>query len=725
MIREQYTFCRVCECSCGLIATVENNTITSIRPNPGHLGSRGYACKKGLRFHEIVHSPDRLDYPLKRSGGSFERISWDDAIGGIASRLREIIEKHGPNSVALYAGSGAGFSLLHPIFAKGFMDALGSKNLFSASTIDCSNKFAVAELMYGSPYVHPIPDFSRAACFIVIGANPAASHMSFVGMPDVVNRLKAASAGGTRVVHVNPRRTESARIPGAEHFFIRPGTDVFFLLAFAAELAGSGGVDRDAVDSYMVGYDRFLSIVSPWSAERAAQVTGVPADTLRGLVRSYMKGPSSIYASTGINQSGSPTLSFWLVEAINAVSGNLDRRGGTLVGRGVIPLPGMNPSGPRAHSRVGNFRAVMECMPCAVFPDEVFTPGDGQIRALIVTGGNPALSFPGSSRMEKALRDLDLLVSIDIFRNETGDLAHFVLPAQSVMEHPDLNFFFQSFMGVSANPMLNYTDAVVEPAAERRDEIWIFSSLARAYGRGLFGSRIVGAVFGCLYILNAILGKKRAGLVSQNTFLRLLLRLTRRTSLGDMRSRPEGLPLGDLQEKSFLGKRVPAKSGKVDLAPELVVAAAGGIDAVFDREESLAGAIRVVNMRQLLSLNTYLHNAPGLMKGRDGNRIHMNPADAARAGLADGDLARVAGPGGDIVIPVRITDEMMPGAAAIPHGWGHGRAGGLTTSRAHPGANVNMLTASGPSVVDPVSGMAWLSAVPVEISREKVPDTEI
>lgn len=714
MIEFKPTFCRICECGCGTIAEVEDNVIRAIRGNPAHVVSRGHVCKKGATFHEIVHSPDRLRYPMKRTGAAWERISWDLALREIGARVKRLVRDHGGDSIALYAGSGSGFSLLHPIYAKGFIDGIGSKSVYAAASIDCSNKFAVARLMYGSPLIQTFPDLEHIRCLIMLGANPVATNMSFAGVPDIVNTLKGLSARGARVVYINPRRTESAKVAG-EHYFIRPGTDRFFLLGFARELIVKNGVDRGAVDAHVKNYDLLREVVWPWTMEKVAAVTGVPAAAMEGLVDSYVSAKSSaLYCSTGINMSGDPSTCFWLLEAINAISGNLDRRGGTIVGRGLVDFPRLSRGSFAAGgttSRIGGFPQVMDSFPCAVMHDEILEPGPGQIRGLFVSGGNPAVSFPDSARCEAALGSLDLLVSVDIFRNETGNLAHYLLPATTFMEHGDINYIFQSMLGVYPVPVLNYSDAVIAPDGEQRDETRIYADLARACGARLFGSRL-------FQWLNDAPWPGGRRLMSPENIFRFLLRVSGKSTLGKMRKRPEGLLLGPHRPGSFLGARVLTADGRVDCAPRELVEAARGLDAAYDGEMKARGRIKLVNMREPLSFNTYLHNAPSLMKGnRRGNRMRISPEDAARAGLADGDLAEVASETGSIRIPVIITDDMMPGAVAIPHGWGHERADGITVAQKNHGVNVNILTPSGARTVDPVSGMARLAGIPVTVKK--------
>ena len=704
------------------MATVRDGKVLKIVPDPDHVVSKGYSCKKGTNFHEIDSSPDRLLHPMKRTGSSWESITWKQALNEIGEKVRSIIERCGPDSVAAYAGNGSGFNLFHAFALQGFMSGIGSRSMYSASTQDCSNKFAVAERMYGSPVIQTLPDFDNTDCFIMVGANPAASRLSFASAPGVLRRLADAEKRGCRIFHINPRRTETARIAG-RHVFIRPGTDIFFLLAVAAGLIRAGAVDTVRVNRHMKHFDDFKNVVAPWTPDRAAEVTGIAADTIGEIITAYREAPRAIlYCSTGINQGPDPALSFWVIEAINAVTGNLDRRGGTMVGKGIIDLPRISRNSgalTRGHaSRIGGFRSVMDCFPGALLHDEILTPGAGQVRALFVSGGNPLLSFPDSGRLGKALGELELLVSVDIFKNETGNLAHYLLPATSFLQHADINFVFQSMMGIMNTPLVNYTDAVRPAEAGQRDELWMYRELSRAAGVRFYGSRIADMLSRAERMLRSLPVIGPAFELTQEKLFGLILRYAIGSSVRAMRRHPHGLLLEPLADDTFLGKRVLTDDGLVDLAPEAYVAAAALLEERFREEIELRNVVKLINMRESLSHNSYYHNAPSCVGGaRATNYLHVNPADAEAAGLRDGDIALVRSATGSVRVPVRVTDALMRGAAALPHGWGHAGADGLAVARANAGVNVNELTPSGPECIDPLSGMARLSGIVIEISK--------
>jgi anaerobic selenocysteine-containing dehydrogenase len=733
MAETKYTFCRVCEAACGLAVEVENNTILRITPNKNHVSSKGFACIKGLTFHEIVHSPDRVRQPIKRTEKGWSPVSWDQALGEIGGKIRELIETFGKDSIALYAGNGSGFCLLHTMFAQGFAKALGTRNVYASSTQDCSNKFAVAERMYGFPMLQTIPDFENAEMFIIIGANPAVSKFSFKGVPGILRKLKDAEQRGCRIISINPRKTETVHSLG-EHLPIRPDTDVFFLLALANHiLARAGvflsgghtknGVDNERVEKYMKNFKGFAAAVKPWTPERSEAVTGIPAAAVRDLAEAFTAAEgAALYGSTGINHGSHGTTAFWLIEAINAVTGNLDKKGGTLVGEGIINFPklavGSGAMGSTVRSRIGGLPAVSEALPGVILADEILTPGEGQVKALFVTAGNPALSIPDTKKMDKALEELELCVCIDIFPSRTANYADYILPGVTFMEHPDINYIFQSMLGITGTPHLSFSDTIIEPLETQKEETWIFVELCRASRLPFFGSKFLSFLIETERLLSKLpLIGKSIEMKSEKLF-KWVLFASRIISLRKLKKKPDGILLPELAENTFLGKRVLTADGLVDLAPLDIVEQAGRLEEAYTREIENKHRFKMVNKRETVTHNSYFQNTASCITGkRNTNYLYIHPADALELGLRETDTARVFNEKGEIVLPVRITDEMAPKSVAVPWGWGHRDAEGLKTARAAGGANVNVLTPSGPGAADPISGMARLTGIVVDIEK--------
>jgi anaerobic selenocysteine-containing dehydrogenase len=720
------TFCRICEALCGLRVTRDGGKVIAIEPDPSHVATEGFACVKGLKQHRLYDSPDRVRFPMKRVGDEWQRISWPQALAEIGAKLRSLVGERGADAIAMYVGTAAGFSVLHPIFAQGFMTGLGARGMYSSATQDCSSKFAVARHVYGFPFTQPFPDVDRTQCLIVVGANPVVSKWSFLQVSNPAKRLKEIERRGGRVYVVDPRRTETAKVAG-EHVFIRPGTDVFFYLAFLNELIATGGVDRDRVTRFMTGFEDVARLVAAWPAERTEAVTGIPAATLRGMVAAYRAADgAALYSSTGVNMGGRGVLAFWLQEVINAVSGNLDRAGGTLVGRGLIDFARF---GVRTgsllrtdRSRIGDFPSVNDAFPGGVLADEILTPGDRQVRALFVTGGNPLITMPNAGRLRDALSALELLVVLDIFRNETASLAHYVLPCTSPFERADLPFIFPLMLGLQSRPYLQATEAVVAPDGEQRDEATIYLDLCRAAGVSLFGSAVAQRL---LEVATRLHGARRSGAsrsVPQGLLLSLLLRSTRHGGFRRLLRREHGVLRPPHRSDDFLGKRVVTDDGRVHLAPPELLDSAARLDAELARDEALASRLRLITRRAVHTHNSWTHNDEEFVAGgRDTNHLYLHPADAAAHGLAEGDVADVSSATATVRLPVRLLDDLMPGTVALPHGWGHQHATGLTVASRARGVNVNLLAADGPDRLEPLSGMAHLTGIPVDVCRARGP----
>jgi len=720
--RSHHSFCRICESLCGLEVDVDGSgrLVEAIRPDESHYASAGFACVKGLKQMRLYQSKDRLTQPLKRVGEDFVPIPWRQAIDEIGSKVREL-RSVSPHSVSMYVGTAAGFGVLHPVFAKGFMDGIGSRNFFGSSTQDCANKFAVSTQLYGFPFTLTYPDVERTRCLIVVGANPVVSKWSFLQVPNPAKHLKAIEARGGRVFVVDPRRTETAKSAG-RYVPIRPNTDVFFYLAFLRELLASDLVDRARVDRFMSGFDELEALAAPWTPERQAEVTRLPAETLREMFAAYAEasraGGAALYSSTGVNMGAHGTLAFWIQEVINAVSGNLDRRGGVLVGKGILDFPRLakgNLTRPN-RSRIGGFAAVNDVFPGAILADEILTDGPERIRALFVTGGNPLITMAGAGRLREALAELDLLVVTDIHLNETASLAHYVLPATTPFERPDLPFVFPLMLGLQMKPYLQATEAVVPPVGDALDEATIYLELAHAAGTPLFGSLLVQ---GLMRGLQRLAGRRRAsGIreVPQRLLLSLLLRLTRNGSFAKLLREPHGRPLPEVAGGDFLGERVLTDDGLVQLAPPEFLARAGRLEAAFERERAEAGGLRLITKRHVKTHNSWTHNDEAFARPGETNHLYLHPEDGVRLGLQDGDLADVRSATGKVRIPVKWLPDLQPGTVALPHGWGHQHARGLSAARRTTGVNVNLLAADGPGAADPLSGMAHLTGIPVEVT---------
>lgn len=717
-----YSFCRICESLCGLKIKIENNRVVSISPDEEHVATNGFACPKGLKQNHLFDSPDRLKYPLKKIDGSWERISWKTALQEIGDKVAEIKSQFDPDAIGMYVGTAAGFGVLHPMFAQGFMTGIGSRSMFASATQDCSNKFAVAEHMYGFPFTQPFPDLENLHCLIIVGANPLVSKWSFLQVPNPSKQLKELEKRGAKIFVVDPRRTETAKVAGM-HLFIRPNTDVFFYLSFLNEVIDQDGIDKDQVDKYGKGFEEIANLAKNWPASKTEQVTGISAKVLSDLVKTYLNSDgAALYSSTGVNMGSHGVLSFWIQECINFVTGNLDKKGGTLVSTGVIDFPRFGKKNGvllrKDRSRVGDFPSVNDAYFGGILADEILTPGKKQIKALFVTGGNPLITMANSNRLRKAFDQLELLVSLDILPTETASVGTYMLPCTTPLERPDLPFIFPLMLGLQTKPYLQATQAILEPEYEQMDEASIYLALAKYAKSPLFGSKLAQWVFGLLSKKHPKTGLPK---VKETLILNLLLKITHQKSFKRLLKFKHGILRPSHQANEFLKNRLLTEDKKVNLSPEPLIKRAETLHGLFEYELKNLHRLKLITKRAVTTHNSWTHNFSDFVRGpRKSNYVYMCDRDAARLSLENGDVVDVKSDTATVRVPLRIDNSLKEGVVALPHGWGH-QASGQQIARKTSGVNVNVLAKDGPEGVDPVSGMVQLTGFFVDVRKSSGP----
>lgn len=722
-IERKITFCRICEATCGLQVDVDTaaNRIVDIKPDMEHVVSRGYACVKGTRYASTQHSPDRLMNPIKRVGSEWHDISWAQAIREIGQKASDLIALRGPQTFGHFVGSAGGANVLAPMFRGALFAGVGSRRMYGTGTCDTMNKFRVNEDMYGSPMRLAHPDVENTEFMMILGANPAVSGNTLYHLPRSSERFREIVKRGGRVVFINPRRIESAA--AGEHLFIRPDTDLYFLAAFTNELIRTGGVARERVEKHMKNFAGLEKTVQAWTPERQAEVTGISAQTLRDLVRSHREAKgAALNMATGVNQGRSGTLCFWLLECINAVSGNLDRRGGTLMGQGLVDMAAQVTQDPQmmtSYDRGDGFPTVSGQQPAGMLADDILGDRPDRVTALIVEASNPVLACGNpDGRLDEALASLELLVSIDLFRNEVGDLAHYVLPATTWLERPEVPYALQSLAGCCPTPYMIYADAVLEPPPGVRHEWWIYTRLADEMGVTLFKSKAISALAKtAARVAYGFAGKYLPG---PELLIDGMLKSGGLPGRKEMTAKhPHGLLLPENQGDNFLGtERVLTPDRKVDLAPApYVTTFEERAEALFEEEKKNADRIKLIGIRQMKRMNTSSANSPELVRERT-NYAYLSVEDAKRIGVTNDEIVEVESQFGKIEIPVRVTTEMMPRTVAIPQCWGHKNAGGLKHAAEHPGVNSNLLAGDGPDNIEKLSGMSHLSGILIEVRKK-------
>jgi anaerobic selenocysteine-containing dehydrogenase len=691
------TFCRVCEPACGLLAQVEDGRLVGLRPDREHPVTKGFACHKGLAGAAVHHDPDRVDHPLKRvAPGRFERVSWDEAISEIASRITTLRDAHGPDSIAWYAGNPSAFNTLARPALSSFFAQLGTRRAFGSGTQDCANKFSGSEAVFGSSTIHPIPDLERTRLFLCFGANPRVSHGSFISIADPMAVLRGARERGAKLVFVNPRRIESAR-SGDEMLLIRPDTDVYLLAALLCELDRMQAFDEATLTAHGNHVAELRSFVSRYPAERAAPVTGIPAERIRALAAEIARAPAtSVHMSTGVNMGRQGTLAYWLLHMLSFVTGNLDRPGGNLLSVGFYAAAKAG----RRRFEEGFTETELGTLRRGPLPgnllSQVVLDVPNPVRGLLVVAGNPLLSIGGEARLREALSRLELLVTVDLYRNATGELAHFVLPSADMYERADVNI---TGLGLQYRPFVQYSEPVVASVGERREEWWIFARLAQAMG---FRSPLDAGPTPDLW-----------GRIDH------MLR-SRGLSLDAVRAAPHGVAvLPDLEPGRFYEEQLQTPDRKVDCCPTAFEGALERAHAIFaELEGEGPSRLKLITRRDPHMHNSWYHNVP-LMKrgGRDRNRLGMHPDDARERGLEDGARVRVWNPNGEIEVEVSFDEGLLRGVVSLTHGWGHGGAPGMRLANGAPGVNANVLLPIGPGSFEPLSSQAFMTGIPVEIAR--------
>ncbi|MEJ7875447.1 MAG: molybdopterin-dependent oxidoreductase [Solirubrobacterales bacterium] len=718
---EKVTYCRVCEPLCGMVATVENGKLVKLRPDQDNPLSKGFACPKGIAMAEIVNDPDRVLRPLRRQAdGEFEQVSWDEALDDIGARLKAIVTKHGGSSVGWYMGNPAAFSYSHPIWAKGFMDGLGSPHFYTASSQDVSNRFAASAFLYGSPYIVPIPDLARTQFLLIVGANPLISHGSVMSAPRVKDQLHAIVERGGRVVVVDPRRSETAR--AFEHVSLHPDADAFLLLSMLEAIFRGSLEDSDAIARGSRGIDALRTLAMAHPAEETEGRTGVAAADVRQLARDLaLADTAAVYGRTGSCLGRNGTVVSYLLDALNLVTGNLDREGGAVFGdppvdfEGIADLIGVATYS-KVRSRVGDLPEVLGSLPATVMAKEMTTEGDGRIRAFFVSAGNPVLSVPNGEELVDAMEGLELSVALDFYISDTSRHCDYVLPATTMYERED---FPLPFLSLFTTPFIQMTDAVVEPAGEARQEWQVIEEIAKRIGIVPNSARI-GRLAGKLGI--RLSPERLVDLIVRGGRKGDLFGLRRGgLSVAKLRKNPHGIVLGKGLSGGVLQGKIRHRDKKVRLdAPEVLadaraMAARNGNDPGFP--------LRLIGLRELRSHNSWMHNAPLLMRGDRTHTARIHPDDAESAGVEEGQICRVSSAHGAIELPAQLTDEVKPGTVAIPHGWGH--TGGWKVANAAGGVNVNALASSDPADLERLAGMAHLNGIPIRLEPVATPSASV
>jgi anaerobic selenocysteine-containing dehydrogenase len=701
--------------------------------------SRGFICPKAFALKDLQADPDRLRRPVRRTRGGWQEIGWEEAFAEAAERLLRVRSRHGSESLGIYFGNPSAHNLGSMLYGRVLIRALGSHQRFTATSVDQLPKMISSCLLFGDQLMVPVPDVDRTAYLMVIGANPLVSNGSLMTAPGLPKRLRALRARGGKLVIVDPRRTETARVAD-EHLPIRPGTDALFLFALVHVLFEQGFVRLGRLEPMVQDLEAVRSLARDFAPETVASRVGIDAAIIRRVARELAAAPSAAcYGRIGTCTQEFGTLASWLVDVVNVLTGNLDRAGGAMFAApaasfkyGETSRKGRRVPYGRWKSRVRGLPEFGGELPAVALAEEIDTPGEGQIRGLVTLSGNPVLSTPDGARLARALEGLEYMVAIDIYVNETTRHANLILPTTSPLEHENYDLLLYN---MAIRNVAKYSPPTVEPEAGAKHDWEILLALAaplmgmpdagiQTLDDALFGKMVEHAVGRPGTAAGGVTRESALALLGDapgpSRVLDLLLRAgpygdgfdARRDglSLERLREAQHGIDLGPLDSR--LPGALATPSGKIELVHELLAA---DVERLRRSLERGADGLVLIGRRQLRSNNSWMHNAQSLVKGPERCTLLIHPRDAERLGVVEGARVRITSRIGAVEAPATVSDEMMPGVVSLPHGWGHGLEGvRQRVAASHPGAPSNFL--ADPELVDTLSGNAVLNGIPVSVA---------
>jgi anaerobic selenocysteine-containing dehydrogenase len=744
-IKTSYTTCPLCEAGCGLEVITREREILSIRGDANDVLSHGYLCPKAVSLKELNTDPDRIRQPMLRKGDQWIAVSWDEAFAEIEHGLAPLMQQYGRDAVALYVGNPNLHNLSSLLYLPLLYQALGSRHIFSSATVDGMPKWVAAGLMFGTPFSIPIPDVERTDYLLVLGANPLVSNGSLMTAPDMRSRLRRLRQRGGRVVVIDPYRTRTAQ-EADEHHFIRPGYDAHFLFALIHTLFAEKWEAPGKLTEYINDLEQIRQLALPFTPEKVASLCGISSTTIRELARALVTAPHAVvYGRMGTCTQEFGTLASWLIDVLNILTGNFDREGGAMFPKAAAgarntqgqPGHGKGVRIGRWESRVQKLPEMFGELPVACLAEEIETPGKGQIKALITLAGNPALSIPSSYHIQHALGTLEYMVSFDMYRNETTRYANVILPPLSALARSHYALIDYQ---VAVQNVAHYSPPVFAPEPGMLEE-WdvllrlanILSGQSRQCDSHILDDLAIKAMVQHEVATPGSSLQGRTGdeilaaLAPRRGPERMLDFLLRSGPYGDgfdaqgagltlaaLEQHPHGIDLGPLQPRIPEVLRTP--SGKIELAPQLLVQDVKRLQASLEDVEKVNGQILLIGRRDLRSNNSWMHNLQVLTKGKARCLLHIHPNDATRLGLVDGEIISLKTRAGTVLAPIEVTDAIMPGVVSLPHGWGHHLSGmQMQIAAEHAGVSANALTDE--AAFDPLSGTAILNGVPVTLQK--------
>lgn len=748
--RIAYRTCPLCEAGCGLEITVKpgatGEEVSRIRGDLADVFSHGFICPKGSALKQLHEDPDRLRKPLVKRNGRHVEVDWDEAWAEVAGRLQDVIERRGREALGVYLGNPGAHSLSAMLYNRMLLQGLGTRRRFSASTVDQMPKQVAAGYMFGTGVSVAVPDLDRTDYLLMLGANPFASNGSLCTAPDFPGRLKAIRERGGTVVVVDPRRTRTAE-EADRWLAIAPSTDGLFLMAIVNVLFAEGLVSvTDRLKPLLAGLDTVEELSRQFSPESVATATGLSAEDITRVAREIAAAPTAVvYGRIGTTTNEFGTTTSWLVDVVNILTGNLDEPGGAMFTRPVLGNPTTRGAGGKGsgfrigrgggRTKVSGYPEVMGEYPSAALAEEINDAGDESIAALITVAGNPVLSTPHSRQLADALDRLELMISVDMYLNETTRHADVILPVPSQLQRDHYDVLLLQF---AIRNVANYSTAVLPLDDGQPDEWEILAKLgaiAQGFGPDVDPSIVDDGAIESLVrhsvadptspihgrnadeIRSALDSKHRRGPARMLDFMlqtgphgAAFGANPGGASLDLLLANPHGVDFGALEPR--LPEALRTRSGAIEMAPAELVA---DVDRLLDFVESARDrGMVLIGRRHLKSNNSWMHNVRVLTKGSMSCSLMIHPDDAADLGLTDGASATVTSRVGSVTVPIEITDDIRPGVVSLPHGWGHSEPGtAMRVAAEKPGVNSNVLTDD--RALDPLSGTSVLNGIPVMV----------
>ncbi len=718
-LQNHYRNCNLCEAMCGLeIQIIDNKKIQSIKGDAKDPFSKGHICPKAISLQDIHNDPDRLKYPIRRVGNKWEQISWEIAFDEIVEKIKHIQKKYGEDAFATYWGSPNAHNFGSMLFLPLLLKALKTRNRFSATSTDQLPHHLAALSMYGNQMMIPVPDIDRTDFLLIIGGNPLASNGSLMTAPNIAKRLQAIQKRGGKVIVIDPRRTETAK-KASRHHFIRPGTDALFLLALIYTIFKEDLCNPGKLAEFTEGFDTIRLLSREYSPESITRHVGISTRNIKELAIQFAQSERAVcYGRFGVCTQEFGGLCLWLINVLNIITGRLDSPGGYMFTKPAFDLPAIlsllkgEGSFNNCQSRVRKLPSYSGDFPCSIIADEMLTEGRGQIKGFITIAGNPVLSIPNGKALEIALENLEFMVAIDFYLNETTKYAHIILPPSSPLERGHYDIIFNTF---AVRNTVKYSPPLFEATNNTRHDWQIMSELTyRLTSSNYCSGKIISHFFRLLAKVMTPEKVLNMGLVFGP--YGIFKKPVKGLSLTRLKKHPHGIDLGALEP--CLPNRLFTKSKTINITPEIYIKDLERLRESYfgKKKKDNEFDLLLIGRRQLRSNNSWMHNFTRLVKGKKRCNVLLHPNDAAKLGIKEGEDVKVVSNIGDIVLPAEITDDVMEGVVSIPHGWGHHRKG-IRLDIAQQNAGVSLNDIMDHQLVDDLCGTSVLNGVPVKIER--------